>query len=76
MYVNHLQHYCIANDTVDDKKLVLLFNVSDLLTYKANKSLVTPRSPYKLSFDSVADLVKKQHYKSKPSVIVQCLKCN
>ena len=71
--VDHLQHYCMANDIVDDKKLAFLFSVCDMLTYKLNKSLVTPRSPSNLSFDSVADLVKK-HYRSKPSVIVQCFK--
>ena len=69
------QHYCRANNIVDDKKLVVLFSVCGPLTYKLIKNLVAPRSLSDLSFDSVVDLVK-EHYSPKPSVIVQHFKFN
>ena len=75
IYVERLQHYCRANDIVDDKKLVVLFGVYGSSTYKLIMNLVTPRSPSDLSFDSVVDLVK-EHYSPKPSVIVQHFKFN
>ena len=74
-YVERLQHYCRANDIVDDKKLVVLCSVCGPSTYKLIKNLVMPRSPSDLSFDSVVDLVN-EHYSPKPSVIVQCFKFN
>ena len=55
-YVEHLQQYCMANDIIEDKKLVVLFSVCVPLTYKLIKNLASPRNPSDLSFDSV-DLV-------------------
>ena len=55
-YVEHLQQYCMANDIIEDKKLVVLFSVCVPLTYKLIMNLASPRNPSDLSFDSV-DLV-------------------
>ena len=74
-YIERLQHYCRADDIVDDKKLVAIFSVYGPLTYKLIKNLATPRSPFDLSFDSVVNLVK-EHYSPKPSLIVQRFKFN
>ena len=70
-YVERLQHYCMANDVVEDKKLAVLFSVCG--PYKLIKNLALPRNPSDLSFDSVVDLVK-EHYRPKPSVTVQRFK--
>ena len=55
-YVEHLQQYCMANDIIEDKKLVVLFSVCVPLTYKLIMNLALPRNPSDLSFDSI-DLV-------------------
>ena len=56
------QHYCTADDIVNDKKLAVLFRcVRGLLVYQLIKNLATPRSPSDLSFNSVVELVKEQY---------------
>ena len=46
MYVEHLHHYCRAINIV---------SVCGPLMYKLIKNLVTPRSPFDLSFDLVKE---------------------
>ena len=62
-----LQHYCRANDIVDNETLAVLSSVCGLLMHKLIYNLLMVRSPSDyLSIQlSIVDLVK-EHYSPKP----------
>ena len=75
-YVERLNHYFEANDIKDKGKQRAIFLASvGAQTYKLMRNLVMPELPSDKTYD---ELVKRmqEHYKPKPSVIVQRFKFN
>ena len=64
-----LQHYCRANDVVDNETLAVLCSVCGLLMHKLIKNLLMSKMSIWLSFNSIVDLVKEIS-------VVQCFKFN
>ena len=75
-YVERLNHFYEANEITDEAKQRSIFLVSvGAKTYKLIRSLVAPRDPKEKSYVELAKLVQ-DHYKPKPSVIVERFKFN
>ena len=75
-YVERLNHFFEANEITDDAKQRSIFLVSvGAKTYKLIRSLVAPEDPKEKSYADMAKLVQ-EHFKPKPSVIVERFKFN
>ena len=75
-YVEHLNHFFEAIEITVDAKQQSTFLVSvGAKTYKLIRSLVAPEDPKEKSYADMAKLVQ-EHFKPKPSVIVERFKFN
>lgn len=69
-YIEHFEHYFLANEIWTAKKVSVLFSVMGPKTYGLLRSLVGPSKPGELEYDQVVD-VMQAHFAQKPLVIVE-----
>ena len=74
LYVERLEHFLAANGISDgEKKRAVLLSVIGAPTYKILRSVVSPSKPGEKTYANLIDSLS-QHYKPKPSEIVEQFK--
>lgn len=69
-YIERFEHYVLANEIRDAKKLPVLFSVMGPKTYGLLRTLVAPSKPGEKDYDSVV-AVLQAHFAPKPLVIAE-----
>ncbi|XP_063076975.1 uncharacterized protein LOC134466977 [Engraulis encrasicolus] len=69
-YIERFEHYVVANDIPEAKKVSILFSVMGSKTYGLLRSLVAPVTPGTKTYDEVVTVLK-DHFTPKPLVIAE-----
>lgn len=69
-YIERFEHYVVANDIDDTKKVSVLFSVMGPKTYGLLRSLVAPVAPGTKTYEQVVTVLK-DHFTPKPLVIAE-----
>uniref|UniRef100_A0AAR2J5F9 Retrotransposon gag domain-containing protein n=1 Tax=Pygocentrus nattereri TaxID=42514 RepID=A0AAR2J5F9_PYGNA len=69
-YIERFEHYVVANDIPESKKVSILFSVMGPKTYGLLRSLVAPVAPGTKTYEQVVTVLK-DHFTPKPLVIAE-----
>ncbi|XP_054708231.1 uncharacterized protein K02A2.6-like [Uloborus diversus] len=70
LYVEQLEHFFLANDVVEDKKVSVFISVIGIKTYKVLRNLLLPKSPGDCKYHELTSILK-QHFKPSPILIAE-----
>lgn len=55
-YIERVEHYCVANDIAEEKKVAVLLSVMGPKPYSLLCSLLTPEKPADKAFKDIVDV--------------------
>lgn len=69
-YIERFEHYVLANEIRDAKKVPVLLSVLGSKTYGLLRSLVAPEKPGEMDYDNIVGALQA-HFTPKPLVIAE-----